>query len=193
MKSVSVFHQGNCSIASKMYFACFFFCLASGVWHQDLHSPHDSRHAQRPVRSHAPREIPDAGDDVWGGTGAPAERTEKERQTLSPRVALVVPAHKLAFTHTCPQENHIYTKAHRDSQVTERRHSSGALQNIHTRPLYGLGRLALPILCMCCPLQIFISVLNQGEESAFEVIIWSPVGPLEPGVGSCALHQRGSS
>lgn len=44
------------------------------------------------MRPHAAREVPNAGDDVRGGAGTPAEAEEEERQALSPRVALAAPS-----------------------------------------------------------------------------------------------------
>lgn len=72
---------------------------APGVWDQVLHSVPYSRHAEGPLRPHEEGEVPDAGDDVRGGTGASAEGEEEERKALSPRVALALPP-RLLYTGT---------------------------------------------------------------------------------------------
>ena len=64
---------------------------APGVWDQVLHSVPHSGHAEGPLRSHEEGKVPDAGNDVRGRIGAPAEGEEEERTALSPRVALASP------------------------------------------------------------------------------------------------------
>lgn len=75
---------------------------APGVWDQILHSVPHSGHAKGFVWSHEEGKVPDAGDDVRSRTGAPTEGEEKERTTLSPRVALVFPR-PLHYTPYSPQ------------------------------------------------------------------------------------------
>lgn len=66
-----------------------FFFSAPCFWNKVFHCLPDSRHAQRLVRQNEEREILSPGNDVWGWTGAFAERKEKEWETVSPWMALV--------------------------------------------------------------------------------------------------------
>lgn len=72
---------------------CLLFLSAPGVRDQVLHSVPHSGHAEGSLRSYEEGEIPDAGDDVRSGTGAPAEGEKEEWAPISPRVALAFHPH----------------------------------------------------------------------------------------------------